>query len=123
MSSMSAPFRKPPISAPTPGEAMWRNGFFYFSAFMGALAMVDLDAGRLAHAMGDAGVACLLLSLMSQFPFLRAVTRQDATPEARERLMAEAERFRAQNPWSDRFSRAGWTLLLSSLALRAVGLA
>jgi hypothetical protein len=124
---MSTPARKPPTAAPTPaptpGEALWRNGFFLFSALTGALALVDLDAGRVAHAMGDAGVACLLLSLMPQFPFVRTMMRQDATPQARERLLAEAEQLRAQYPWSERLSRVGWMLLLGSLALRLLGAA
>jgi hypothetical protein len=102
---------------------MWRNSFFYFSAFMGALALLDFDAGRIAHGMGDAGVAFLLLSLLPQFPFVRAVVGGgNADGQSRERLLAEAERFRAENPWSDRFSRAGWTLLLASLVLRALGM-
>ena len=110
---------------PTAGEALWRNAFFYFSALMGALALVDFDAGRLAPGMGDLGVACMMLSLMSQFPFVRAVVTGGtggAGPQARERLVAEAERFRAEHPWAERFSRAGWTLLLSSLLLRVIGL-
>jgi hypothetical protein len=98
---------------------MWRNAFFTFSAFMGALALVDFDAGRVAHGMGDAGVASLLLSLLPQFPFVRAIVSGGA--EDRARLMAAAERFSAEHPWSERFSRAGWALLLSSLVLRALG--
>jgi hypothetical protein len=102
---------------------MWRNTFFYFSAFMGALALLDFDAGRFAHGMGDAGVACLLLSLLPQFPFVRAVVSgADKDAPSRERLLAEAERFRAENPWAERFSRAGWALLLTSLVLRALGM-
>ncbi len=107
-------------AGPTPGENVWRNVFFYFSAFMFALALVDFDAGRVAHGMGDAGVASLLLSLLPQFPFVRAIVGGGA--EDRERLMAAAERFRVEHPWSDRFSRAGWALLLSSLVLRALGI-
>lgn len=120
---MNAPVRKSPDPAPTAGEATWRNGFFAFSAAMGALALVDLDAGRLGNAMGDAGIACLLLSLMSQFPFVRAMVRQEPSAQARDRLLAEAERIRAENPWAERFNRAGWTLLLGSLALRLLGVA
>lgn len=110
-------------AGPTPGETMWRNTFFYFSAFMGALALLDFDAGRFAHGMGDAGVALLLLSLLPQFPFVRAVVSGgDKDAPSRERLLAEAERFRAENPWTERFSRAGWALLLTSLVLRALGM-
>lgn len=109
-------------AGPTPGEAMWRNTFFFFSAFMAALALVDFDAGRIAHGMGDAGVASLLLSLLPQFPFVRAVVGGANGAQERERLMAAAERFRADHPWSDRFNRAGWTLLIGSLVLRALGM-
>lgn len=115
----------PKPAAKTPGEALWRNSFFYFSALMGAFALVDLDGGRLAHALGDLGVASMLLSLMSQFPFVRAVVNgasRNGKPQERERLIAEAERFRTEHPWAERFSRAGWTLLLSSLLLRAAGI-
>lgn len=103
---------------------MWRSGFFYFSAFMGALALVDFEAGRIANGIGDAGVACLLLSLMTQFPFMRAVvhaSRSTGRQQDRQKLVAEAERFRSEHPWSERFSRAGWALLLTSLLLRVVG--
>lgn len=91
---------------------------------MGALALVDLDAGRVAQGMGDAGVAFLLLSLMSQFPFVRAVVTAGAkenNTQTRQKLLAEAERVRAENPWADRFSRTGWALLIGSLVLRIAG--
>lgn len=103
------------------GEALWRNAFFYFSALMGALALVDFDAGRFAHGLGDAGVACLMLSLMAQFPFVRALITGGGAPRTRESLMREAERIRSSHPWSDRLASAGWVLLLTSLALRAFG--
>jgi hypothetical protein len=108
--------------SPSPGEAVWRNLFFYFSAFMGALALLDFDAGRIAHGMGDLGVASLLLSLLPQFSFVRAVVGGGATDKDRERMLEAAQRFRAEHPWSDRFGRMGWALLLSSLVLRALGL-
>ncbi|MGE5336725.1 MAG: hypothetical protein ACM3PU_02795 [Gemmatimonadota bacterium] len=102
-------------------ERTWRNVFFYFSALMGALALVDFDAGRLAHGMGDAGVACLMLSLMTQFPFVRAIVRSDAGTKSRDDLLREVEKLRNAHPWADRLSAAGWLLLLASLVLRAAG--
>jgi hypothetical protein len=111
---------------PSPGEALWRNVFFYLSALMAALAMVDLDAGRVAHAMGDGGVACLMLSLLNQFPFVRAMVSsgvRDGSPKSRGDLLREAERLRAAHPWSDRLGAAGWMLMLASLVLRAFGVA
>ena len=57
------PPRRPAVGAgETSGERLWRGGFFYVSAAMGAMAMVDFDAGRFAHGLGDAGIACLMLS-------------------------------------------------------------
>jgi hypothetical protein len=102
-------------------ERTWRNGFFYFSAMMGALALVDFDAGRLAHGMGDAGVACLMLSLMTQFPFVQAIVRADSRAKSRDELLREVEKLRSAHPWADRVSAAGWLLLLASLILRAAG--
>jgi hypothetical protein len=104
------------------GEQLWHNLFFYFSAFMAALALVDLSSGRLAHAMGDAGVACLLVSLMNQYRVVRAVIAQSREPQPeRGELLREAERLRAEHPWIERASGAGWMLLLGSLALRLAG--
>lgn len=110
----------------TQGERVWRQAFFVFSALMAALAMIDFDAGRFAQGLGDAGVACLMLSLMGQFPFLRAMVAagsRDAPTQAREELMREAERLRLANPWAGRLSHAGWMLLLASLTLRLTGAA
>ncbi len=48
---------KPPPSAEQDRlERLWRNVFFGLSALMAASALVDLEAGRLAGAAGDAGV-------------------------------------------------------------------
>jgi hypothetical protein len=102
-------------------ERAWRNVFFYLSAVMGALALVDLDAGRYAHGMGDAGVACLMLSLMTQFPFVQAMVRADSRAKSRDELLREAEKLRDAHPWTERVSAAGWLLLLTSLLLRAAG--
>lgn len=116
--------RPPGRPAPTQGERLWRNAFFGFSALMAAFALVDFDAGRFAHGLGDAGVTCLLLSLMSQFPFVRAIVAAGGshTPSgAREQLLREAEQMRREHPWTERLSQVGWMLLLASLLLRVTG--
>jgi hypothetical protein len=110
---------------PTQGERVWRNSFFYFSALMGALALVDFSAGRFAQGLGDAGIACLMLSLMTQFPFVRLMLEQggsNASEKSGEVLQREAERLRAENPWLERLSNLGWVLLLCSLFLRVTGM-
>lgn len=117
---------QPPVK-PTPGESLWWSAFFYLSAAMAAMALVDLDAGRLSHGLGDAGVSCLMLSLMTQFPFVRAMvaaSRQSEAkndPKVRETLLREAERVRAAHPWADRAGALGWLMLFASLLLRASG--
>jgi hypothetical protein len=120
------PRRGPAKIEPTQGEILWRSAFYGLSALMAALALTDFDAGRFAHGLGDAGVACLMLSLMTQFPFVRAMVEagsQEPSARAREALLREAERLRAASPWPERLSRAGWMLLLSSFALRLIGAA
>lgn len=118
------PSKMPPPSAPPAGqgETFWRNGFFYLSAVMAAFALVDFDAGRLAHGLGDAGIACLMLSLMTQFPFVRAIVAASKEAKPREELLREVQRLKEANPWGDRLSLAGWTLLAASLVLRAIGI-
>jgi uncharacterized membrane protein YhfC len=117
------PPKMPPRTAPpaTHGEKLWRNAFFYFSAAMAASALVDLEAGRLAHGLGDAGIACLMLSLMTQFPFVRAIVAASKQTRTSEALLREAQRLKAANRWSDRLGLTGWTLLAASLVLRAIG--
>lgn len=108
------------------GERAWSNSFFVFSALMTALALVDFEAGRFAHGLGDVGVACLMLSLMGQFPFMRAMVKagsREAPAKSREELVREVERLRLANPWAARLSHAGWMLLLTSFALRLLGAA
>lgn len=116
--------KMPPRPAPPPsqGETLWRNGFFCLSAVMAAFALVDFDAGRLAHGLGDAGIGCLMLSLMTRFPFVRAIVAASKQAKPREELLREAQRLKEANPWADRLSFAGWTLLAASLVLRSIGI-
>jgi len=114
---------------PSQGERVWRNTFFVLSAMLAGLALVQFDAGRWAHGLGDLGASVLMLSLITQFPFVRAVIRasreQDATPDrARQRqeeLMKQAAELKAAYPWADMAGRAGWILLGLSLVLRMTG--
>lgn len=120
------PTQRGPATPMSQGERAWRNAFFLFSASMAALALVDFDAGRFAHGLGDVGVACLMLSLIGQFPFVRAMVgagSRDSPAKARDELLREAERLRLANPWAERLSHAGWMLLLASFALRLLGAA
>lgn len=71
-------------------EQLWRNAFFYFSAVMAAFALVDREAGRIAHLMSDAGVACVMISLMAQFPVPRAIIDGAWKAAAKEQLRREA---------------------------------
>jgi hypothetical protein len=108
---------------------MWRNTFFVLSAMLAGLALVQFDAGRLANGLGDLGASVLMLSLVSQFPFIRAVIRASAesqgSPEQsrrrQEELMQQAAQLKATHPWSDMAGRAGWVLLGVSLVLRLAG--
>lgn len=102
-------------------ERLWRGLFFGTSAMMGAFALVDLEAGRLAGAAGDAGVSCLLLSLMNQYPMVRAIIGAASKRASADQLRREAERLRSDHPWTERAATAGWTLLFGSLLLRALG--
>jgi len=108
-------------SEPTAQERLWRSLLFWLSAVMGALALVDLDAGRLAGAAGDAGVSCLMLSLVNQFPMVRAIIGAASRRASPAKLQEEAERLRSAHPWSERIATAGWILLFGSLLLRALG--
>jgi hypothetical protein len=115
--------KMPQRSAPSvsQGESLWRNAFFYLSALMAAFALVDLEAGRFAHGLGNAGIACLMLSLMTQFPFLRAIVAASKEEKPRDDLLREVRRLKEANPWGERLGLAGWTLLAASLVLRAIG--
>lgn len=112
--------------APSTGEHLWHSGFFFLSAAMAAAALTDLSAGRVANGLGDLGICCLMLSLMTQFRFVRAVAQagNTASPEqARAVLQREAEQVRAAHPWAERVNRTGWALLITSLVLRLMGAA
>lgn len=122
--------RKP--TPPTTGERAWRVALFVLSAAMAGSALLDFDAGRFGKGLGDLGASVLMLSMMVQFPFLRAVVKasgdqENASPERvrkqREELMKQAEQVRAANPWADYAGRAGWALLAVSLVLRITGVA
>ena len=117
---------------PSNGERIWRSAMFFLSAAMAASALVDFEAGRLGKGLGDLGASVLMLSMMVQFPFLRAVLKasgeqEKSSPERvrkqREELMKEAEQVRTSNPWADYAGRAGWALLAISLVLRIGGVA
>lgn len=127
---METPRKGPASPAPiTAGERIWRNTFFALSASLGGFALVQFDAGRLANGLGDLGASVLMLSLISQFPFVRAVIRasadNDGSPERarrrQEELMKQAAQLKAAHPWADVAGRAGWILLGISLVLRFSG--
>ncbi len=105
----------------TDSERLWGRTLFGLSALMAAFALVDLDAGRWAAAAGNAGVCCLMLSLISQFPLVRTIVGAAARRASPADLQREAERLRSARPWTEPLARAGWTLLLGSLVLRALG--
>lgn len=128
--AMTMQSKSPPAATPpSPGERVWRNSFFFLSALLAGLALVKFDAGRWAHGVGDLGASVLMLSVMVQFPFLRALIRASADDEGsperikrrRAELVQQAEQLKAANPWSDVAGRAGWILLGISLILRIVG--
>jgi hypothetical protein len=110
-----------PSEGGTDSERLWARTLFTLSALMAAFALVDLDAGRWAGAAGNAGVCCLMLSLMSQFPLVRAIVGAAAKRASPADLQREAERLRSARPWTEPLAKAGWTLLLGSLVLRALG--
>lgn len=102
-------------------DRLWRVLFFWLSAVMAGFALVELDAGRLATAAGDAGVSCLMLSLMNQLPVVRAIVGAASTRTSPSELRRETERLRSDHPWAARLASVGWTLFLGSLILRALG--
>jgi hypothetical protein len=107
----------------TDGERLWRRIFYVLSAGMAAYAMVQVGLGRFASALGDVGVTCLLISLIPQFPFVRAIVAGAQRHEPEQQLLRDLERVRMQSPWADTASAAGWLLLGASFLLRAFGVA
>ena len=113
--------QSPPPPVYSAQEQIWRNGFFGLSAAMGAFALLALQAGRLAGAAGDAGVACLMISLMNQFPLVKALLGAASRRASPSQLQREAERLRSAHPWTERMTSVGWSLLFGSLLLRILG--
>jgi hypothetical protein len=110
------------LNAPlTDGERFWRRVFYVMSAAMAAYAFVQLGVGRFAGALGDIGVACLMISLIPQFPFVRAIVSGARRNMPEEQLLRDLERVRTQSPWAETASAAGWLLLGASFVLRAFG--
>jgi hypothetical protein len=105
------------------GERLWRRSFYLLSAAMAAYALVQLDAGRMAGALGDVGVTCLMLSLIPQFPFVRAIIAGARRHHSEQQLLRDLEQVRTQSPWAETASAAGWLLLGMSFVLRAFGVA
>lgn len=106
------------------GERVWRKTFFVLSAAMSGFALVNLSSGQYATAIGDLGASLLMLSLIVQFPFVRAMVKAgEASSKAqpRDELLQEAEKLRTANPWAEYAGRAGWILLGLSLLLRIGG--
>jgi hypothetical protein len=112
--------------APSPGERAWRTALYLLSASTAASALVDFDAGRLAHGLGDLGVCALLLGLQVQFPFVRAFVASGSAggdpTRVRADLLKLAEDLRARHPWAEHAGRVGWVLLGTSLVLRLFGI-
>ncbi|MCS6944863.1 MAG: hypothetical protein RMK97_05530 [Sutterellaceae bacterium] len=105
----------------TPGERTWRAVFFLASAAMAAFALLDLEAGRWAGALGDLGVTLLLLSLLPQFPLVRAIVAATEKPRSREEMVRQVERARPRVPWAEHAGAGGWVLLGASILLRLLG--
>jgi hypothetical protein len=105
------------------GERFWRRAFFLLSAAMGAYALCQLTIGRLAGALGDVGMTCLMISLIPQFPFVRAIISGARGNQSQQQLLQDLERVRAQSPWAETASAAGWLFLGASFVLRAFGVA
>ena len=112
------------VDAPrTDGERFWRRAFYFLSAAMAAYAFVQLGLGRFAGALGDIGMACLMISLIPQFPFVRAIVAGARRRHSDEQLLRDLERVRTHNSWAETASAAGWLLLGASFVLRAFGVA
>lgn len=106
----------------SPGERVWRMAFFVLSAMMSGFALVNLSSGQYSYAIGDLGASLLMLSLIVQFPFVRAIVKagedSSRTRQRRDELLQQAEKLRTANPWAEYAGRAGWVLLGISLLVR-----
>jgi hypothetical protein len=107
----------------TDGERFWRRAFFFLSASVAGYALVELGSGRFATGVGNIGVACLMISLIPQFPFVRAIIAGSRRQSSEQQLLRDLDRVRTQSPWAETVSAAGWLLLGASLMLRAFGVA
>lgn len=112
---------KPGSSVPTRGERLWRRAFFFLSATLAACALLQLGAGRFASGLANVGLTFLLISLIPQFPFVRAIIRGGARQHPDDELLRDLQRVRTQTPWAETMSAAGWLFLGASLLLRAFG--
>lgn len=112
---------QPPADEDKRRERLWRSAFFAFSALMAAFALVDLDAGRTGGAAGNAGVSCLMLSLMNRYSAVKAIVGGAAGRRPTVDSGQEAGKPPTEGPWPDRLAGIGWSLLLASLILRAFG--
>src|SRR5262245_28633510 len=92
----------------TEGERFWRRAFYFLSAAMAAYALLQLGSGRFAGALGDVGVTCLMVSLIPQFPFVRAIVAGARHRHSEEQLLRDLDRVRTQNPWAETASVVGW---------------
>jgi hypothetical protein len=105
------------------GERIWRRAFYLLSAAMGAYALSQLGVGRLANALADVGMTSLMISLIPQFPFVRAILASARRQQSQKELLEDLERVRTQSPWAETASAAGWLFLGASFVLRAFGVA
>jgi len=105
------------------GERFWRRAFYLLSAAMAAYALCQLSVGRLAGALADVGMTCLMISLIPQFPFVRAIIAGARREQSQQQLLQDLERVRTRSPWAETASAAGWLFLGASFVLRAFGVA
>lgn len=113
--------QRPPAGEAHDRERLWRVLLFCTSAAMAGSALAAFDAGRPAAAAGDAGVCCLMLSLMHQFPVVRAILGVASKRISPAELQRESERLRDARPWTERLAGIGWSLIFASWLLRALG--
>jgi hypothetical protein len=64
-----------------------------------------------------------MISLIPQFPFVRAIVAGARSEQSHKQLLEDLERVRTQSPWAETASAAGWLFLGASFVLRAFGVA